>query len=165
MRGASRSHVRSTSSAASVIAKLTGTAIARAVWRESLMHVNTTAASTVPVACDAFHNRPASSAKTRAPPGDWRREWWVERPCMEIVLVAFPGFVDGFGVRQVVHAGGSGRREARSPKSSANKRPPGSAWRSLVTTNALTRIVLDQSPSLSKVIPSASRKLSSMVSI
>ena len=74
MRGASRSHVRSVSSAASVIAKLTGTAMARAVWRESLMHVNTTAASTVPVACDAFHRRPASSAKTRAPPGDWRRE-------------------------------------------------------------------------------------------
>ena len=86
MRGASRSQARSTSSAASPRAKLTGTAIARAVCRESLMQVNTTAASTVPVACDAFHNRPASSAKTRAPPGDWRRDCWVERPCMEVLV-------------------------------------------------------------------------------
>ena len=86
MRGASRSQARSTSSAASPRAKLTGTAIARAVCRESLIQVNTTAASTVPVACDAFHNRPASSAKTRAPPGDWRRDCWVERPCMEVLV-------------------------------------------------------------------------------
>ena len=28
---------------------------------------------TVPVACEAFQSRPASSAKTRAPPGDGRR--------------------------------------------------------------------------------------------
>jgi len=89
IRGASRSHARSTSSPASDSATPTGMAIARAVWRESLMHVNTTAASTVPVACDAFHNRPASSAKTRAPPGDWRRECCVERSCMVLDFVAF----------------------------------------------------------------------------
>jgi hypothetical protein len=64
------------------MAKLTGTAMARELWRESLMQVNTTAASTVPVACEAFQSRPTSSAKTRAPPGDGRRDWWVERPCM-----------------------------------------------------------------------------------
>ena len=74
MRGASRSQARSSSSPVSVSAKLKGTAMARTVCRESLMHVKTTAASTVPDAWDAFHNRPASSAKTRAPPGDWRRD-------------------------------------------------------------------------------------------
>src|SRR5215207_11454087 len=95
MRGASRSHVRRGSSPASVIAKLTGTAMARAVWRESLMHVNTTAASTVPVACDAFHNRPASSAKTRAPPGAGRRDCWVERPCMVVTGGVFQDFARG----------------------------------------------------------------------
>jgi len=61
------------------------------------MHVNTTAASTVPVACDAFHNRPASSAKTRAPPGDWRRDWWVERCCMGLVFFAFGDLSRGLG--------------------------------------------------------------------
>ena len=77
------------------MAKLTGTAMARAVWRESLMQVNTTAASTVPVACDAFHNRPASSAKTRAPPGAGRRECWVERPCMVLAGGVFQDFARG----------------------------------------------------------------------
>lgn len=63
--------------------------MARAVWRESLMQVKTTAASTVPVACEAFQSRPASSAKTRAPPGDGRRACWVERPCMVSISVVF----------------------------------------------------------------------------
>src|SRR5690349_1714749 len=69
------------------------------------MHVNTTAASTLPVACEAFHNRPASSAKTRAPPGDWRRNCWVERLCMEsnsvtlVDLRSVSGFVKGCGGR------------------------------------------------------------------
>ena len=169
MRGAWRSHARRVSSATSAMRMPASMASARTDCLESVMQEKMTAPS-APRLTAALQRRPASSAKTRSPPDGRREERRAGVGVMRRARCEVPFPLSLSPASHAVKGWGRAGLHERSvrPRTGSPGCAKGrftAALRPIVVAVRSDETGFVQSPSTSKVRPSASRSMSSNPSL